>query len=162
MHAGSALAEKGSDDMNPDPQSPNESLVLDFFALWKHQKLDAILEYFSDDSIYMDMPLPPRRGLAAIRSCISSIFDTFSIAIETTAIASRGDMVFTERIDYLVGRDGASVDVPVAGVMVIRNGTILEWRDYVDVGTVAKGLSLSIEATNDPTDTVSMRSIQSR
>lgn len=145
--------------MSTEPQTRDESLVLDFFALWGRQDLDAIMEYFVEDSVYMDMPLPPRRGLDAIRTCIRSVFDTFRIDIETTAMASRGPVVFTERVDYLVGGNGAKVDVPVAGVMVVRDGKILEWRDYVDIATVEKGLSLDIAGTSDPTDTVTMRPV---
>ncbi len=57
-----------------------------------------------------------------------------SLEFEVRHLASRGPVVFTERIDRLrIG--GKSIALPVAGVFEIRDGKIAAWRDYFDLAT---------------------------
>lgn len=143
--------------MSAEPQNAIEQLVLEFFAHWEHRTVDTIVDYFDPDGSYIDMPLPPRHGQDAIRAYLHEIFAAFTVRVETLHIASRGELVFTERVDYLLRPDQPSVDLPVAGVMRVRDGKILEWRDYLDLKTVESGLSVTYEGTDDLTDTVAVR-----
>lgn len=144
--------------MTAEAMNPEEALVLEFFELWEKRDIDAIVDFFSPDGSYIDMPLPPRHGQDAIRAYLTEIFGAFTVKIETLAIASRGSVVMTERIDYLLRENQPTVDLPVMGVMEIRDGKIAAWRDYLDMKTVENGLAVSYEATGDETKTVSIRS----
>ena len=53
---------------------------------------------------------------------------------DVLAIASRGNVVFTERVDHLTVA-GKEVALPVAGVFEVRDGKIAAWRDYFDMGS---------------------------
>jgi len=134
-----------------DGSNNNERIVLRFCALWAEQKVDAMIEHFADDGEYIDMPLPPRRGLKEIRDYIEGIFRTFTCEIETIRIASNGNVVFTERIDYLTRVDGEkpTVPLPVAGVFEMKDGKIQRWRDYLDLGTAERGLGLVIRSSGE-------------
>lgn len=123
-------------------ETADERMVLEFFDAWNAADLERILAAFGPDPAYIDMPLPPRRGLAAIRKYIEAVFANYSIRIETLLIGSSGSSIFTERIDHL-GRDGREVPLPVAGVMEIKDGKIEAWRDYLDLGTVEDALSIT-------------------
>ena len=90
-----------------DGRTDDERTVLQFCSLWAKQDVDAMLEYFTPDGQYIDMPLPPRCGLAEIRAYIEGIFTAFTCEIETTRIASSDSVVFTERVDYLTRTDKA-------------------------------------------------------
>jgi limonene-1,2-epoxide hydrolase len=144
--------------MTVEATTPEETLVLEFFEHWEKRDIDAIVSYFEPDGAYIDMPLPPRRGQDAIRAYLTEIFGAFTVKVETLAIASRGAVVMTERIDYLIRENQPTVDLPVMGVMEIRDGKIAEWRDYLDLKTVESGLAVSYEATGHATETVSIRS----
>ncbi|MEO5319978.1 limonene-1,2-epoxide hydrolase family protein [Arthrobacter sp. CC3] len=145
--------------MTVEAFTDEERLVLEFFEHWEERDIEAIVGYFAADGSYIDMPLPPRRGTDAIRAYLTEIFGAFTVKIETLAMASRGETVFTERIDYLI-RDGhPTVDLPVTGVMEIRDGKIAAWRDYLDLKTVEAGLAVSYDASADETDTVSVRNV---
>lgn len=124
----------------------NEASVLHFLSLWEKQDLEAMLACFTEDAIYADVPLPPRHGTAEIRAYIEQVFSAFSVKIETRHIASSGDLVFTERVDILRMHDEAAspVDLPIVGVMEMRDGKIYRWRDYFDLRTAEEGLGITI------------------
>lgn len=133
----------------PIAYSGDESMVLDFMGLWETGDVDAMLPYFAANASYIDMPLPPRHGLDEIRAYIETVFGAFSVRIETLNIASRDEIIFTERVDYLALKSDPSVVVPlpVTGVMEIRDGKIAVWRDYLDLRTAEQGLNLTIRST---------------
>ena len=132
-----------------DGRSDDERFVLRFLDLWQQQDVDAMLACFTEDASYIDMPLPPRRGIAEIRAYIAQVFSAFSVRIETLHIASAGNVVFTERIDVLAlnGAARPPVALPVVGVMEMRNGKIFAWRDYLDLLTVEEGLGMTMRPT---------------
>jgi limonene-1,2-epoxide hydrolase len=129
-------------------QAQNEARVLYFLGLWVAQDVEAMIACFTYDAVYTDMPLPPRIGIAEIRTYIDQVFSAFSVQIETLHIASVGELVFTERVDILqtYGQETSSVDLPVVGVMEMRNGKIAHWRDYLDLKTAEEGLGITIRA----------------
>lgn len=116
----------------------NEKVVRDFCAAWTRKNIDELLSFFTPDAVYHNMPLEPLQGIAAIRSTIE-MFATPAehIEFEMRALASSGDVVFTERIDRfkMMGR---TVALPVAGVFEVRHGKIAAWRDYFDMQTWLK------------------------
>lgn len=130
----------------PMNYSENEKIVCDFLGLWKTQNVDAMIGYFTEDATYIDIPLPPRHGVAEIRRYIEQVFSAFSVTIDTRHIVSAGDLVFTERVDVLRrnGSEASSVGLPVVGVMEMRAGKIAHWRDYFDLRTAEEGLGIKI------------------
>ncbi len=137
-----------------DGRTDDERAVLRFCDLWAKQDVEAMLSCFTPDAHYIDMPLPPRRGLDEIRAYIQGIFTTFTCEIETLHIASSGNIVFTERVDYLTRTDGEkpTVPLPVTGVMEMKDGKIRRWRDYLDLGTAEQGLGLVIRSSGEMSD----------
>ena len=137
-----------------DGKTDDERTVLQFCSLWAKQDVDAMLEYFTPDGQYIDMPLPPRCGLAEIRAYIEGIFKAFTSEIETLRIASSDSVVFTERVDYLTRTDGAkpTVPLPVAGIFEMKDGKIWRWREYLDLRTAEEGLGLIVRSSGTMSD----------
>lgn len=133
-----------------DGTTEDERFVLRFLAMWERGDIDGLVAGFTEDASYIDMPLPPRHGLPAIRAYIERIFSAFSVRIETFRIASSGNVVFTERVDHLQINDGSRppVPLPVTGVMEMRDGRIALWRDYLDLRTAEEGLGITIRPTD--------------
>ena len=127
----------------------DEAFVLDFLDMWEREDVEAMLACFTPDGSYIDMPLPPRHGKEEIETYIRAVFGGFAVRIETLAIASRGNMVFTERVDHLTLKDGSRppVPLPVTGVMELRDGRIYAWREYLDLATAERGLGVRISST---------------
>jgi limonene-1,2-epoxide hydrolase len=53
-----------------------------------------------------------------------------------------GNVVFNERVDTLVMKNGKKADVRVAGMFELNDaGKIKVWRDYFDLATFTKQVS---------------------
>ena len=112
-----------------------ETIVREFCAAWDRRDVEEILSWFAPDATYHNMPLEPVRGHAAIREVLNVFVPPASrIHFEVRAIVSRGDVVFTERVDHFTVA-GKEVALPVAGVFEVRDGKIAAWRDYFDMGS---------------------------
>lgn len=112
-----------------------EDIVKDFCAAWSRRNIEELVAYFTDDAVYHNIPMPPVTGKDGIREVLH-LFVPPAEAIEFAMlhVASRGDVVFTERIDrFTMG--GKRVELPVAGVFELRGGKIAAWRDYFDMAT---------------------------
>lgn len=143
----------------PIAYSDDEAMVLEFLDHWESGNVDVLLSYFAEGASYIDMPLPPRRGLDEIRLYLERVFSAFSVRIETLSIASRDRIIFTERVDYLaLGSDpSVVVPLPVTGVMEVRDGKIVAWRDYLDLATAEEGLGLTIRPAGAPSGAIGQR-----
>jgi limonene-1,2-epoxide hydrolase len=108
-------------------------LVRRFCAAWADLDLDALVEYFTDDAVYHNIPIAPVSGRDAIRATIEGFTaGTERIEFRVRAIAADGPTVLTERVDVFV-LPGATIELPVMGVFEVRDGRIAAWRDYFDL-----------------------------
>ncbi len=107
----------------------------EFCAAWTRRDLDELIDYFTDDAVYHNMPMAPVQGRDAIRA-VFQFFATPSEAIdwEVRHLAAIGDVVLTERVDRFT-MNGKQIELPVAGVFEIRDGKIAAWRDDFDMAT---------------------------
>jgi limonene-1,2-epoxide hydrolase len=113
-------------------------VVRDFCAAWEARDQQRILDAFTDDGVYHNMPLPPAVGKAAIAALLGVILGPASdVRFEIRQIAAAGDVVLTERVDRFV-MGGKTVELPVMGAFVVRDGKIAAWRDYFDMATWTK------------------------
>ena len=111
-----------------------ETIVRAFCATWPERSIERLLDYFTDDALYHNMPMAPVTGKDGIREILNMFIPADDVEAEILLIASRGNVVFTERIDRMtIG--GKRVVLPCAGVFEIRDGKIAAWRDYFDLAT---------------------------
>lgn len=116
------------------PLSPID-VVQSFFAAWP-QGLDALRRSFADwlaeDVRYENVGLTSTTN----RADAIALIETFApgldnIAVDLLAIAQDGERVFTERVDDLRRADGTVIlTLRLMGILVVRGGRIVEWRDY--------------------------------
>ncbi|WP_433503093.1 limonene-1,2-epoxide hydrolase family protein [Pseudonocardia halophobica] len=126
------------------PANDLEKRSLKFFAAWSNSDADELLGYFADDAVYHNVPLAPLHGKQAIEGFLRPYFQAVGLDIITTAIATTGRLVLSERLDILKLQDGRTFDLPVTGAMEFdENGLITAWRDYFDLGSVERGTGLS-------------------
>ncbi|MBK6787427.1 MAG: nuclear transport factor 2 family protein [Betaproteobacteria bacterium] len=118
----------------------NELTVRDFIAAWSRLDAAELASYFADDGCYWNMPAQPVHGRQNIERMIRSFV---AIWTEThwdirTLLAS-GDRVVAERLDRTKATQG-DVDLPCLGIFVMRDGMIVQWRDYFDLSTYRQAL----------------------
>jgi len=108
-------------------------VVREFCALWEKGDLDAIVECFTDDAVYHNIPVAPVTGKEAIRATISGFtggVDT--IEFRVLNISADGNVVMTERVDAFI-TPAVTIELPVMGTFEVKGDKIAAWRDYFDL-----------------------------
>ena len=119
--------------MTTDPKT----LVLEFCdAFGKGAKPDEIVQYFTEDAVYHNIPFEPVSGRENIADNIASFIrpgppGVEGLELRIINIVADGPVVMTERIDVFK-LPGKSFEVPVMGVFEVNDGKIKAWRDYFD------------------------------
>jgi len=127
----------------------HEAMVRAFLAEFETDQsdsavyVDRLVSHMAPDSRYHVIAWEdPHIGTDAIRAELlrqASVFSDFHC--EISAIASAGQMVFTERTDSMLLR-GKPVTVQIAGVFEVdAESKIAAWRDYLDSREVAVRLA---------------------
>jgi limonene-1,2-epoxide hydrolase len=108
-------------------------VVRRFCAAWSEGDVPALLEYFTDDAVYHNIPVAPVSGRDAIRTTIEGFTAGVDrIDFKVTNIAANGNVVLTERVDVFVSGE-RSIELPVMGTFELVDGRISAWRDYFDL-----------------------------
>ena len=130
-------------DLN-DANNDNERVALAIFkAMEDGTLLDTMQALCSEDFVWANSGLPTLRGQAEVidlmarggfRTEIPILDGQTHFSADLLHIASRGDVVFTERIDHHWAADGRDLMTPhIAGVIEIRDGKISALRDFYDI-----------------------------
>lgn len=134
-----------------------EGLVLRFYEAWSRLDVDELMEYFSDDAVWDNVPIGIVRGSPAIRSWFQYIVSEWTreakVHLEVLHIASKGNRVFTERVDHVESL-GRRVDLPVAGIFQIEDGKITFFRDYWDEQSYRRGMPRRVELPASVRDSI--------
>lgn len=117
---------------------PKQS-VRDFCAAWERRDKEAILDAFTEDAVYHNMPMAPATGKAQISALLDFILPqgVDGIRFEIKSIAADGDTVLTERVDTFTTGD-RKITLDVMGLFELRDGKIAAWRDYFDMAQWTK------------------------
>lgn len=111
-----------------------EETVLAFVDAWNRLDEDRIYGLMADDIVYHNMPMRPVTGILAVRKGFDA-WPVDSCEWVVLNIASRGNVVLTERIDYFI-RGEDRITIPVMGTFEVVDGKITHWRDYFDMGAM--------------------------
>jgi limonene-1,2-epoxide hydrolase len=108
-------------------------VVHEFCDTWAKGDLDAIMEFFTDDAVYHNIPIAPVTGRDAIRATIEGFSaGVDSVEFRVLNISAAGSVVLTERVDAFI-TPTVTIELPVMGTFEIVNGKIAAWRDYFDL-----------------------------
>ncbi len=120
--------------MDPD------QIVRDFCAAWDRGDVDAIVDAFTDDAVYHNIPMDPCVGKDAIRGFVSVMFTAMasSVKFEILNQVVSGNIVMNERVDTISMTDN-EVALRLMGVFETRGGRIAAWRDYFDMSAFTGG-----------------------
>jgi limonene-1,2-epoxide hydrolase len=127
----------------------NEKIVLSFLE-GMHQPISQVPAHLkaclTEDAVWGNCGFPPAVGIDDIMAkheASMTVFGEYILDVTIHNIASKGDVVFTERTD--VGRqlDGTEImTVPVTGVFELRDGRICRWVDYFDPAELLQRISV--------------------
>jgi len=121
----------------------NEKIIETFIAAWSRLDADALVDFFTEDGVYHNMPMGPVTGKAQLKSFIAAFLkDWVSTQWDVITLMSNGDTVIAERLDRTRVGD-VKIDLPCCGVFKMENGKIAVWRDYFDMATFTAALAKS-------------------
>ncbi len=109
-------------------------IVQAFLDAWNENDIDKACDMLAEDVFYHNIPMEPINGREAARAMLKGMGDLEDINWETTAIAENGDIVMTERVDGFTFKGGKKIAIPLMGIFKVKNGEIVEWKDYFDLG----------------------------
>ena len=119
----------------------SKQIVRDFCAAWEAMDQPRILDAFTDDALYHNMPMPPASGKDAIKTLLGFILGPAkSVKFDIKKVVAEGDVVLTERVDTFLMGD-KTVALEVMGAFELRDGKIAAWRDYFDMASWTKQAS---------------------
>lgn len=119
----------------------NEEIVRNFIKAWPRLDAEELVNFFTSDGVYHNMPLAPVSGRDNLRSFIAAFLKSWTATEwDVLNLVSRGDIVIAERIDRITVGD-KSVHLPCCGVFEVKDGKIKVWRDYFDMATYTKALA---------------------
>lgn len=113
----------------------NSDIIKDFCDVWAERDLDKIMDFFTDDAVYHNIPLdPPNVGKDQIRAVIESFTEApefIEFAVHHQAETADG-VVMNERTDrFRIGE--TTIELRVMGTFELSEGKICAWRDYFDL-----------------------------
>ena len=121
--------------------STPEEVVQEFCAAFATKDVDTISSLLADDVVYHNVGMAPAVGKEASLASIQGFLDmSESLVFDIHRIAADGDTVLTERTDTFV-MNGLTAPVAVMGTFELRDGKIVAWRDYFDMGLTTKMMS---------------------
>lgn len=111
-----------------------ESIVTEFCKAWARLNVDQVMDFFTDDAVYHNVPMKPATGKAAIRKTIEGLLKgTTWLEFKIVHTASSDGVVMNERVDSFEA-NGKRISLPVMGVFeTTAHGKIKAWRDYFDL-----------------------------
>lgn len=124
---------------------------------WRNQDIEGVLALVSDDVIWNNSGglNPPLVGKAAMRADL----ERMAAFIKESRWrlfdwAEVDDKVWMEGVDEFIRNDGVRVAVPYAGMVELRDGLIVNWREYyqrklIDDALEGKGVSEVVDAMLD-------------
>lgn len=123
----------------------SKQLVLDFLASWQRRDIDYIMSFFSEESVYHNVPVQPLKGVAPIRAIFEAFLREFRTAsLDVVAAVAEPRLVIAERIDRFETNSGKNVVLPVTGVFVVDARKIIRFSDYFDLDSFQRQSGLTL------------------
>ena len=111
----------------------NEKVVNEFCAIWETMDIDKIMGFIDDKIVFrMIDNMPFIEGKQAVIEGIGQFLASRKSArFEMLRSVAVGNIVVNERIDHFGKEDGPEDAYHVTGFFLVKNGKIVEWRDYM-------------------------------
>lgn len=125
--------------------SKDEQAIVGLLTAWgsgHEAAAEQVRAHFAADCKWIQPGMPTTTGPDEAIGLIKGFeaMDFASIKVDFNNVASAGNVVFTERVDHVVMKDGStSMSIPVVGVTEFKDGKISEWREYFDTAALAPG-----------------------
>ena len=129
-----AAGESRADDSSASAaEQANEKVVNEFCAIWETMDIDKIMGFLDDKIVFrMIDNMPFIEGTPAMIDALGQFLATRKSArFEMLRSVAVGNIVVNERIDHFGKEEGPEDAFHITGFFLVKNGKIVEWRDYM-------------------------------
>lgn len=129
-----AAGESRADDSGASAaEQANEKVVNEFCAIWETMDIDKIMGFLDDKIVFrMIDNMPFIEGKPAMIDALGQFLATRKSArFEMLRSVAVGNIVVNERIDHFGKEEGPEDAFHITGFFLVKNGKIVEWRDYM-------------------------------
>lgn len=121
-------------------------VVASFIAAIERHDLAHALTHLTDDCEYDNVPIGKTFGRDGVAQTLGPFLDGFDeiewiVHHQVSTGSLDAGVVMNERLDRF-RRDDTVVELPVAGLFLVRHGQIALWRDYFDLGTLTRQVAV--------------------
>jgi ketosteroid isomerase-like protein len=120
--------------------SDNRKIVEQLWDDLYSRDFDAVGAHFADNGEYTDVPTPAddvARGPEQIAARLRLGLEPLSgISHDIRLIVAEGDTVVTEHVEHWEWHTGERASLPFVSIHQFRDGKIVRWWDYWDLGTL--------------------------
>ncbi|HWE67846.1 MAG TPA: limonene-1,2-epoxide hydrolase family protein [Acidimicrobiales bacterium] len=111
-----------------------QDFIAAFVKAWPTADASLLGSFFEETAVYHNIPLEIVTGRPAIVSTFAEFMRMGGqVDVDIVHMVAEGPIVMTERVDHFT-KDGATISLPVMGVIEVHDGYIAAWRDYFDLG----------------------------
>ncbi|XGU20750.1 nuclear transport factor 2 family protein [Rhodococcus sp. 3Y1] len=114
----------------------SDKLITDFCALWAAADVAKIVDYFTDDVVYHNIPMEPVVGREAVRAFIEQFVECLRQHRLSDQASGRGRQHRHERAHRRLHHQRRRGSAPGHGVFEVEDGKIKAWRDYFDMAPI--------------------------
>ncbi|MFJ9173791.1 limonene-1,2-epoxide hydrolase family protein [Streptomyces sp. NPDC102360] len=116
-------------------------IVTTFLQKMAEHDVETTVAFLSEDVFVHNMPVAPTHSREEWKQRMLAYENTEgAMKVQVLNIAGDGKgNVLTERLDSFL-RNGSWIEIPIMGAFTVKNGLIVSWREYFDMGAT-KGLS---------------------
>ena len=124
---------QAADSVISTAEKANEKVVNEFCVAWETMDIDKIASFLDDEIVFrMIDDAPFTEGKQAVIDGIGPFLSNLKSArFEMLRSVAMGNIVVNDRIDHFGKEDGSSNAYHITGVFKVKNGKIVEWRDYM-------------------------------
>lgn len=103
---------------------------------WNVMELEEFQRLFDPQVDYRNIPIEGdvHRSPEAVYDILSRFRSKWDITLRVDNLVADERIVMTERVEHFVHRAGQkpSFDLPVMGILELRDGRVTHWRDYFE------------------------------
>ncbi|MFC3052596.1 nuclear transport factor 2 family protein [Kordiimonas pumila] len=116
------------------------STLKTLISSWKAGDIETILAQLADDVVYhYHIGSPPLEGKTAVKAFLDKFGSgQTNINWRLTNYAETGNAVLVEGIDDYVNAEGVHIQMPYMGILELKDGLVIRWRDYFDSSLLQK------------------------
>jgi len=120
-----------------------EEVVTRFLAGWEEPDGfgEACRSWFTPETVWENVGMSKTTGPEAAAALFANMGDGSPLVmrVENLHVVADGNSVLTERLDHVLGPDGApAMTIRVMGTFEIEGEKIVAWRDYFDTAGFAQ------------------------